>query len=255
MRRSHGAAAVRIGGDERVSLGSLLPTVASSARAEHPCRDCRSRSMTVSRQLKVMCCSASTPTGPRGLSFAYTTTSPRARVPARRFGIAVAPFGVPRCRPPAGRRVPIQTYEARRAAGRVPLNTAVRWRLVSKNAVVLVDSPRAATREIRPLTPDEAKQLLKAAASQPLDAFVAIALGCGSDSRSTRAEVIRRGFLEAGTLRVRHALQRSGGDTLARRPLLIERERLRQQLQQEQSAEQRRALLTHFGRFARSLKH
>lgn len=45
---------------------------------------------------------------------------------------------------------------------RMALNTAIRWRLVTVNAATLIDAPRTTSREIRPLTPDEAKALLAA---------------------------------------------------------------------------------------------
>src|SRR5207248_3290344 len=46
---------------------------------------------------------------------------------------------------------------------RTALNTAIRWGLVAMNAAKLIDPPRTTTRQIRPLTPDEAKALLVAA--------------------------------------------------------------------------------------------
>lgn len=116
---------------------------------------------------------------------------------------------------------------------RAALSTAIRWRLVSVNAAALVDPPRAVRREIRPLHPDQAKRLLKAAEGRhPLQAFVTVALSCGL--RVGEALGLRWADvdLEAGTLAVRQAIQRSGGDPVARRELLAERARLRAELRQ-----------------------
>jgi integrase len=118
------------------------------------------------------------------------------------------------------------------------LNTAIRWRVVSSN----VDPLRLVVREIRPLTPEEAKQLLKTAANGALEGFVGIALGCGLRLGEALGLQWADVDLEAGTLRVHQQLQRSGGDTLARRPLLTERTKLRKLLRAEEGDEQRLAL-------------
>lgn len=110
---------------------------------------------------------------------------------------------------------------------RTALNTAIRWRLITMNAATLIDAPRTTSREIRPLNPDEARALLDACREHPLDAFVTVALGCGL--RLGEALGLQWGNvdLDAGTLQVRRAVQRFGGDAAARRPLLAERKRLR----------------------------
>jgi integrase len=69
---------------------------------------------------------------------------------------------------------------------------------------------------------------------------VAIALGCGLRLGEALGLQWADVDLEAGTLRVRHALQRSGGDTAVRRLLLTERTRLLKGLAQAQPPEQRR---------------
>ena len=140
--------------------------------------------------------------------------------------------------------VPVGRIRYARVVLRNALNTAVRWRLAAVNAAALVDAPRMKRREIRPLTPDEAKQLIKTAANGPLEGFVGIALGCGLRLGEALGLQWPDVDLEAGTLRVRQQLQRSGGDTLARRPLLAERTRLRKALKEELEDEQRVALRT-----------
>ena len=110
---------------------------------------------------------------------------------------------------------------------RTALNTAIRWRLVTVNAATLIDAPRTTSREIRPLTPDEAKTLLAATREHPLDAFVTVALECGLRLGEALGLQWADVDLDAGTLQVRRAVQRFGGDAAARRPLLAERKRLR----------------------------
>jgi integrase len=136
---------------------------------------------------------------------------------------------------------------ARRAYVRVvlrnALNTALRWRLVVRNAAMLVDPPRIVAHEIQPLNPEQAQQLLKAAQGDPLDGLVTVALSCGL----RRGEMLGLQWsdvdLDGGMLHVRRALQRFGGDGATRRPLLAAQRRLRQALQGEDvSDEQRHAL-------------
>ena len=138
--------------------------------------------------------------------------------------------------------VPVGRIRYARVVLRNALHTAIRWRLVTQNVAALVDAPRGVTREIRPLTPEDAKRLIKTAADGPLEGFVGIALGCGLRLGEALGLQWADVDLDTGTLRVRQQLQRSGGDTFARRPLLTERTRLRKLLKEEQGDEQRLAL-------------
>ena len=110
---------------------------------------------------------------------------------------------------------------------RMALNTAIRWRLITMNVATLIDAPRTTTREIRSLNPDEARSLLDACRNHPLDAFVTVALGCGLRLGEALGLQWSDVDLDGGTLQVRRAVQRFGGDASARRPLLAERKRLR----------------------------
>jgi integrase len=110
---------------------------------------------------------------------------------------------------------------------RTALNTAIRWRLVTVNAATMIDAPRTTSREIQPLTPDQARALLVASRQHPLEAFVTVALGCGLRLGEALGLQWTDVDLDAGTLKVRRAIQRFGGDAKARRPLLAERKRLR----------------------------
>jgi integrase len=118
-----------------------------------------------------------------------------------------------------------------RVVFRNAINTALRWRVVTRNVATLVDAPRAVSKEIRPLTALQAKHLLMTAKGDTLDAFVAVALSCGV----RRGEILGLKWadveLEAATVQVRSAVQRFGGDPATRRPLLAEWKRLRKALQ------------------------
>ncbi|MBA2669253.1 MAG: tyrosine-type recombinase/integrase [Gemmatimonadetes bacterium] len=94
---------------------------------------------------------------------------------------------------------------------RTALNTALRWRLISSNAATLVDSPRVSRREIRPLTPEEAKRLLSASSGHPLEAFVVVALGCGLRIGESLGLQWGDVDLEAGRLHVGEQCRGSAG--------------------------------------------
>jgi integrase len=136
---------------------------------------------------------------------------------------------------------------ARRAYVRVilrnALNTALRWRLVVRNAATLVDPPRTVAHEIHPLMPEQAQQLLAAAQSHRLGSLITVALSCGL----RRGEMLGLQWpdvdLDAGMLHVRRALQRFGGDGATRRPLLAAQRRLRQMLKgKDVTSDQRHVL-------------
>jgi integrase len=115
-------------------------------------------------------------------------------------------------RPRLGRRRvrgPTQVC-ARRAPD--ALNTAIRRRLVTVNAATLIDAPRTVSREIQPLTPDQARALLIASRDQPLEDSVTVALGCGLRPGEALGLQWTDVDLDIGTLQVRRAVQRFGGD-------------------------------------------
>jgi integrase len=123
-----------------------------------------------------------------------------------------------------------RTIRYTRAVLRAALNQALRWGLVTRNAAALVEPPRYVAREIDPLTPEQARTLLASTAAHRLGALVSVAtamglrLGEGLGLRWCDVDA------EAGTLSVRQALERSGGDATARRPLLAKRSELRKLL-------------------------
>ena len=103
------------------------------------------------------------------------------------------------------------------------------------------------------MTPEQAKQLLTAVDGHALQGFVAVALGCGlrlGEALGLRWDDVD---LERGTLQVRRALQRFGGDTAARRPLLAERTRVLAAIETAEG-DRRRVLRTELGTIRERLR-
>lgn len=113
---------------------------------------------------------------------------------------------------------------------RAALNQARKWRLVSDNAAALVDPPRHRGREIQPLTPDQARKLLASTKSHRLGALISVATALGLRFGEALALRWRDVDFKSGTLSVRQALERSGGDVIKRRPLIAQRRELRKQI-------------------------
>ena len=91
------------------------------------------------------------------------------------------------------------------------LVTAERWGLVSRNVAKLVDPPRAPRHEIRPLTPDQARRLIEAAASDRYRALWVTALGTGLRQGELLGLRWADVDLDARRLTVRHTLARVDG--------------------------------------------
>lgn len=91
------------------------------------------------------------------------------------------------------------------------LNRAVKWDLVPRNVVLATDRPRVITRQITPLTAEEAQHLLDAVAGHRLEALYRIALSLGL----RRGEVLGLRWadvdLATKTLRISGTLQRVQG--------------------------------------------
>src|SRR5215210_4971925 len=89
------------------------------------------------------------------------------------------------------------------------LKQAVRWGLVPRNVSEAVDPPRTHRKEMRPLSPEQARTFLEAARGDRLEALYVIALHCGL--RQGELFGLRWGDvdLEAGTLRVNRSLSRT----------------------------------------------
>ena len=98
-----------------------------------------------------------------------------------------------------------------RAVLRQALGQAERWGLVARNVAKLAEPPRVPRREVRPLTPEQAHVFLRAIHADRLEALYLVGLGVGL----RQGEILGLAWgdvdLEAGTLTVRHALQRVDG--------------------------------------------
>jgi integrase len=92
------------------------------------------------------------------------------------------------------------------------LGMAERWGLVSRNVAKLVDPPRVPRHEIEPLTPEQARRLIEAAAEDRLRALWVTALATGlrqGELLALRWEDVDVDGRKA--LRVRHTLARVNG--------------------------------------------
>jgi integrase len=120
-----------------------------------------------------------------------------------------------------------RTIRYARTVLRAALNQALKWNVVTRNVATLVDPPRHQTHEIQPLTPEQARTLLASVEHHRLGAVVSVATALGL--RQGEALGLRWADVnfEAGTVSVRQALERSGGDRTARAPLLTERKAIR----------------------------
>ena len=101
-----------------------------------------------------------------------------------------------------------RTVQYIHAVLRRALNQATRWGMVPRNVAALVTPPRVTRQEIRPLTPQQARDFLGTIADHRLFALIAVALSCGM--RQGEALGLRWAGdvdLEQGVLHMRHALQ------------------------------------------------
>ncbi len=91
------------------------------------------------------------------------------------------------------------------------LGMAERWGLVSRNVAKLVDPPRVPRHEIEPLTPEQARRLIDAAAEDRLRALWVTALATGLRQGELLALRWEDIDFDARRLRVRHTLARVNG--------------------------------------------
>lgn len=107
---------------------------------------------------------------------------------------------------------------------RAALNQARKWRDVADNVATLIEPPRHQAKEIQPLTPEQARALLLAAQGNRLEAIVSVGTALGLRLGEVLGLAWADVDMERETLRVRQALERSGGDSTARRPMIAERQ-------------------------------
>jgi integrase len=89
------------------------------------------------------------------------------------------------------------------------LRQAVRWQLLTRNPADAVEPPRPGRREIRALTPDQARAVMAAADPTPLGAFVRLALLTGM----RRGELLglRWADIEGDSIHIQQTAQRIAG--------------------------------------------
>jgi integrase len=104
-----------------------------------------------------------------------------------------------------------QTVRNVHAVLRRALNQGMRWGLVARNVASLVDLPAQRSYDVPALDADAARAVLAAVAGDRLEPLVTVTLATGL--RQGEALGLRWSDLdpEAGTLTVRHALQRNAG--------------------------------------------
>jgi len=79
----------------------------------------------------------------------------------------------------AGTGLAPRTVAYIRAVLRQALGQAERWGMVSRNVARLVEPPRVPRREVRPFSPDQARQFVDAIRGDRLEALYLVALGTG----------------------------------------------------------------------------
>ena len=105
-----------------------------------------------------------------------------------------------------------RTAQYQHAVLRRALRYAEKQRLVSVNVARLVDAPRAKRRDVRPLTPEQARIFLSSVESDRLSALYAVSLSLGLRQGEALALAWEDIEFEARTLAVRHTLQRYDGE-------------------------------------------
>jgi integrase len=105
-----------------------------------------------------------------------------------------------------------RTVQYIRAVLRRALEHAVKWDLVTRNVVKLTEPPRAVHHEITPLTPQQAKKLLKTLSGHRLEALITVAAAMGLRQGEALGLKWANIDFKAKQLRVTHALQYLGGE-------------------------------------------
>jgi integrase len=104
-----------------------------------------------------------------------------------------------------------QTTRNIHAVLRRALTQGLRWGVVSRNVATLVDLPRVDREEIRGLSPAGARAVMTALAGDRIEPLVLLTLSTGLRQGEALGLRWQDVDLEAGTVRVRHSLQRMPG--------------------------------------------
>jgi integrase len=115
-------------------------------------------------------------------------------------------------------RLSPRTVQYIRAVLRIALNRAVKWQLLARNPVLLTDAPKVRRSEVKPLTPEQARQFLTAAEGDRLESLYRVALALGLRLGEALGVSWEDVDFETNTLRVRRSLQRIDGKLTLKEP-------------------------------------
>src|SRR4051812_38180930 len=87
----------------------------------------------------------------------------------------------------------------------------MQWDLIPRNVTEAVKAPRPGSKEVRPLSPEQAKTLIEAAHGDRLEALYVVAVATGMRQGELLALKWEDVELENAVLRVRRTLTRAGG--------------------------------------------
>jgi integrase len=110
-----------------------------------------------------------------------------------------------------------RTVQYLRAVLRRALGQAMKWSLVGRNVATLVDPPRSVRKPVHPLTAEQARHFLETSREDRLAPLFHVAITTGLRQGELFGLRWQDVDLDTGTLTVRHALQRIGGE-----PKLVE---------------------------------
>ncbi len=103
------------------------------------------------------------------------------------------------------------TVQKIHAVLRKALAQAVRWSMIPRNVADAVKAPRPAPKEMRPLSPGQARKLLQASRGHRLEALYLLAVHTGMRQGELLALKWEDVDLNAGVIRVKRTLTRDGG--------------------------------------------
>jgi len=104
-----------------------------------------------------------------------------------------------------------RTVQYLRGLLRCALNDAVRWDLLHRNVAALAQPPKAERKEMRALSPDEAKQLLEAVKGNRYECFFVLPMATGLRIGESLGLMWEDVDFDAATLTVKKQLQRVTG--------------------------------------------
>jgi len=104
-----------------------------------------------------------------------------------------------------------RTVQYLHAVLRRALNQALKWDLIPRNVVTLVDPPKVQRPEIQPWAPEEARRFLAEVKGDRLEAIYSVAISCGLRQGEALGLQWQHVDLDNGVIQVREQLQRIDG--------------------------------------------